>query len=981
MKRCFIVLLILSVSLTIMARSPLTFEERVKAQEAIERVYYSHRIWPKENPQPKPPFEKMVSKEQIEAKVTDYLKKCSALDQFWQRPIIASQLQAEMDRMAKGSKDPATLNELFAALDSDPYLIAECLARPILADRLLADICPDYQERLCQLEKCDINSAFSLEGDMGNIHFDFGENQLFTDSACTEGWMEGLITSPGMPEARASHASVWTGAEMIIWGGSNNSYELNTGGRYNPSTDSWTETSTGVNCPTARGRATAIWTGTEMIIWGGAAYLQTGGRYNPATDLWAATSTGTNCPIGRDFHTAVWTGTEMIIWGGMVKNTYPYETNTGGKYNPNTNTWTATSTGTNCPSIRQKHTSVWTGTEMIVWGGLGNLDVTATGRKYNPSTDTWNTMSSNPGARSSHTAVWTGSEMIIWGGYNSDTGVYQNTGGRYFPAIDTWYDVSTGVDCPSARSNHTAVWTGNEMIIWGGLDGSSSMNTGGRYIPSSNIWSATPTTGLCPSARYNHTGIFLDSQMAIWGGEYPKTATGGIFQFVQLTVHQNEVVCEGESFILTVVPAPSGASFQWYRNGEMISGATTAQVTVSESGEYYVTVDEGGGVSCSSPVFRPAFVNPQPTISGPDSFCQSASLSTQTYDSLQWYLNGSEIPGATSQTYETSTAGSYTVIATSGDCAGYSPAFELDKISPVISNNLASDITPYSNSGILITWSAPTWNDGGTGTRSFSVLRDGIVITADIASTTFSFVDTACIVGVPYLYQVAAINNCGGVTTTAGVTAADLANPVAPMNFTTNIAADISSCNDSGVYVSWTAPTEWGDGGYRTRSYTIMRDEVPIVSGITQNVLSYLDTTGEQAVSYLYQVTAVNGYGLTSTTTGASASDEGTSTLGELAGAEWSGSSFIWDPAATATGYKLYRGVKADLANLKTSTNEGCVRYDGASTSVSLSTDDPSSQTGRFFWYLVTAYDASCEGTAGEGTGFLRDLSSSTTCP
>src|SRR5512139_248580 len=84
------------------ANRTLTFEERVKAQEAIERVYYSHRIWPKENPGPKPPFEEMVPKEVIEAKVTDYLKKCAALDKYWQRPIQPEQLQAEMDRMAKG---------------------------------------------------------------------------------------------------------------------------------------------------------------------------------------------------------------------------------------------------------------------------------------------------------------------------------------------------------------------------------------------------------------------------------------------------------------------------------------------------------------------------------------------------------------------------------------------------------------------------------------------------------------------------------------------------------------------------------------------------------------------------------------------------------------------------------------------------------------------------------------------------------------
>ena len=92
--------------------------------------------------------------------------------------------------------------------------------------------------------------------------------------------------------------------------------------------------------------------------------FDTGGRYNPSTDSWIATST-TNAPIGRYGHTAVWTGTEMIVWGGYSPANY---LNTGGRYNPTTDSWTATST-TSAPSTRWGHTAVWTGSEMIVWGG------------------------------------------------------------------------------------------------------------------------------------------------------------------------------------------------------------------------------------------------------------------------------------------------------------------------------------------------------------------------------------------------------------------------------------------------------------------------------------------------------------------------------------------------------------------------------------------------------------------------------------
>src|SRR5437870_5641147 len=76
----------------------------------------------------------------------------------------------------------------------------------------------------------------------------------------------------------------------------------------------------------------AVWTGTEMIVWGGsddANHLNTGGRYNPANDSWMATST-TNAPDARGFHTAVWTGSEMVIWGGIGAVLPPM--NTGGRY-------------------------------------------------------------------------------------------------------------------------------------------------------------------------------------------------------------------------------------------------------------------------------------------------------------------------------------------------------------------------------------------------------------------------------------------------------------------------------------------------------------------------------------------------------------------------------------------------------------------------------------------------------------------------
>src|SRR5207244_10951014 len=85
------------------------------------------------------------------------------------------------------------------------------------------------------------------------------------------------------------------------------------------------------SAPTARDAHTAVWTSSQMIVWGGfgGSFLNTGGRYNPSNDSWTATSTA-GAPTARDFHTAVWTSSEMILWGGAAPG--PSASDTGGRY-------------------------------------------------------------------------------------------------------------------------------------------------------------------------------------------------------------------------------------------------------------------------------------------------------------------------------------------------------------------------------------------------------------------------------------------------------------------------------------------------------------------------------------------------------------------------------------------------------------------------------------------------------------------------
>ena len=115
----------------------LTFAERVAYQRAIEGVYWRHRIWPKERPDPKPSLDAVMSQAQIESKIEDYMLNSQALENQ-ATADYAEQLQAEVGRMAQHTNQPEVLRELFEALGNDPVIIAECVARPALGERLMS---------------------------------------------------------------------------------------------------------------------------------------------------------------------------------------------------------------------------------------------------------------------------------------------------------------------------------------------------------------------------------------------------------------------------------------------------------------------------------------------------------------------------------------------------------------------------------------------------------------------------------------------------------------------------------------------------------------------------------------------------------------------------------------------------------------------------------------------------------------------------
>ena len=252
----------------------------------------------------------------------------------------------------------------------------------------------------------------------------------------------------------------------------------------------WSATSL-INAPEQKQRHSTVWTGSEMIIWGGYAYpttFNTGVRYKPSDNIWQSVTT-TGAPSARENHLAVWNGREMLIWGGSVwiyPNRIVY--NDGGCYSPLTDSWRSiTTTGAPPASTSDTASALWTGEEMIVW------ETSGAGARYNPRLDQWKpiTTTGAPTPGSIGHTVWTGQEMIV---YYTDSNFNALTGGRYDPRTDSWRSISMA-NAPYIGWHAATVWTGQEAVFFGGDVGFISRagaNSGGRYNPVTDTWTLLP---------------------------------------------------------------------------------------------------------------------------------------------------------------------------------------------------------------------------------------------------------------------------------------------------------------------------------------------------------------------------------------------------------------------------------------------------------------------------------------------------------
>jgi hypothetical protein len=205
----------------------------------------------------------------------------------------------------------------------------------------------------------------------------------------------------------------------------------------------------------------AVWTGTEMVMWGGIdgtnASTGDGAAFDLATGTWRVIAPA---PIEARSHAAVaWTGSEMLVWGGLHRNgtvrggsynqTYVAD---GAAYNPTTDTWRRLP---DAPLGAAIPTAVWTGEEFVILGASPLTDpdntddsITASAvAAYNPATDEWRSLADMPSGGRPRDAVWTGTTILATlAGPDPDmTDEPSNQLAHYDLSTDTWHiDAETG---------------------------------------------------------------------------------------------------------------------------------------------------------------------------------------------------------------------------------------------------------------------------------------------------------------------------------------------------------------------------------------------------------------------------------------------------------------------------------------------------------------------------------------------------------
>lgn len=284
------------------------------------------------------------------------------------------------------------------------------------------------------------------------------------------------------------------------------------------------------------------------------------------------------------------------------------------------------------------------------------------------------------------------------------------SGGSYLLSID---NPGTGSNnSPLQYPSLTFNWyreTSPTTSVFVASGPSLSVTQAGTYFVETNY-------GTCTSNSYSNRVTVSEA------GSGPETS-------INSSLGNPYCASDGDTTLSTI----QGDSYQWYLNGVVIVGATSATYTTNEAGTYSVTIDLGNCVTNGSIDLNNGGFNSSIDVSEFNMLEYGETLvATVTTDAanpeFQWYLNESIISSANGNSYDITEIGNYKVVITqtSGCISSTEFLFTVTEPYPDVAN-IPNLISPNGD-GINDTWVIPQEYVNGTNTEVTIISSQGELV-------------------------------------------------------------------------------------------------------------------------------------------------------------------------------------------------------------------------------------------------------------
>ncbi|MDH5332802.1 MAG: hypothetical protein OEW65_02890 [Thermoleophilia bacterium] len=323
---------------------------------------------------------------------------------------------------------------------------------------------------------------------------------------------------PQAPMAgRLSGGEVWTGTEMIVWGGAAPGAGVSSSGGAAdaPATRTWRSIApapAGVE-----GGAAVAWTGDEMVVWASNSPDGPAGAaaYDPDADSWRTLPAG---PLGwREGYASVWTGKELVVVGGNLGDTLAKPL--AAALDPAAGTWRLLPALNRLGALFPGASLTWSGSEAFLLGALctERTSCSPVFLAYDPATDALRRidLAAAPIVPEQQLSLvgWSGTDVVF-----TIVGVSSNVNSgkiavvRYDPAADTWRKGAFAPFPGTQGVNQQTAWLGDRLVV---PDGSSGLQI---YTLATDSWE-TITPGPSPlNWGAGSAVVWTGSQLIAWSG-------------------------------------------------------------------------------------------------------------------------------------------------------------------------------------------------------------------------------------------------------------------------------------------------------------------------------------------------------------------------------------------------------------------------------------------------------------------------------